>query len=139
MAKHQLFVEYDYDFDLIGIASQAKDYKLCWAINQKFQFKLTKDPSDLEIRLRKGTKICRYSVFNYYDELSHVEYFLIENKGISGYLLPEQEHADYFLMVKNDVEGNSNVILTKLKEIEHILMATIVNVSSLKQKENLIF
>ena len=36
--KYTLLEEYDYDFTLIGISCHAKDYRICWSINQRFGY-----------------------------------------------------------------------------------------------------
>ena len=42
MKKHLLEIEYDYDFVLIGISSHEKDYRVCWALNNKLGLELVK-------------------------------------------------------------------------------------------------
>ena len=139
MTKHQLLVEYDYDFDLIGISCQIKDYRLSWALNQKFNFKLSKEHSDLEIKLKKENRISKHSIYCYYNDATHTEYSLIENKGRAGYLIPAQTQTDYFLIIKNNHDQDISDILTRIKEIEYVLTASLLDVSKLKDKENLIF
>ena len=47
--KYTLLEEYDYDFTLIGISCHAKDYRICWSINQRFGYDFEKQEHDLEM------------------------------------------------------------------------------------------
>ena len=38
--KYHLEEEYEYDFDLYGISSHEKDYRICWAINNSLGLSL---------------------------------------------------------------------------------------------------
>ena len=40
--KHFLENDFEYTFQLIGISCHEKDYRLCWAINQKLALNLKK-------------------------------------------------------------------------------------------------
>ena len=42
MAKQQLNIEYDYDFFLLGLVCQAKDYRLCFEVNKKLGVEFNK-------------------------------------------------------------------------------------------------
>ena len=79
MAKHKLILEDDFSFDLIGICSSNADYRLSWSINKKLSIALQKD-EDLSLHVKKeGDHL--YSFYSFYDELEHVEYYLVKNPG----------------------------------------------------------
>lgn len=42
MSKFQLQIDYDFDFRLIGISCHARDYRLCWALNNHLEIQLEK-------------------------------------------------------------------------------------------------
>ena len=42
MKKNKLVIEYDFDFELLGILSSARGYKLAWEINQALGIQLVK-------------------------------------------------------------------------------------------------
>jgi hypothetical protein len=44
MKRNKLIIDYEFDFELIGIISTAKGYKLAWEINQLLAIHLVKQP-----------------------------------------------------------------------------------------------
>lgn len=138
MAKHKLILEDDFSFELIGICSSNADYRLTWGINKSLSIALHKD-EDLSIHVKKeGDHL--YSFYSYYDELEHIEYYLVKNLS-NNYrkLIPEKDQIDYFLVIKNNFTLEINDILTSLKGIDTILTAFIFDPESLKSKGNLVF
>ena len=138
MAKYKLLLEDDYDFDLIGICSSHSDYRLCWGINSALGIVLAKS-DDYAIRTKKeGDHL--YSFYEYYDEIEHVEYYLVKNVSNNfKKLIPEKEQVDYFLIIKNNIILDINNTLNSLKKIDSILTAFIFDVEDLKSKANLLF
>lgn len=138
MAKHKLILEDDFSFDLIGICSSNADYRLTWGINKELSIELHKD-EDLSIFVKKeGDHL--YSFYSYYDELEHIEYYLVKNIS-NNYrkLIPEKDQIDYFLLIKNNYTLEINDILTSLKRIDSILTAFVFDPNELKSKSNLVF
>lgn len=138
MAKHKLLLDDDFSFDLIGICSSNADYRLCWGINKALSISLEKD-EDLSIFIKKeGDHL--YSFYSFYDEIEHIEYYLVKN--ISNHykrLIPEKDQVDYFLVIKNNWTLEINDILTSLKRIDSILTAFVFDPNELKSKSNLVF
>ncbi len=139
MTKYQLQVDYDFDFLLIGISSYAKDYRVCWAINQALCFQLAREDNDIEIIHRAQETTSLHSVYLYLNEETHVEYGLILNKGTTGYLVPEKKQADYFFMIRNNFEDDIHQIITIIRGLDIVLTAFEVDINELKSKENLLF
>jgi hypothetical protein len=140
MAKNRLIVEFDYDFDLFGIISTAREYRIAWEINQKLNINLTKQ-KDIELKFLKDQKLV---LSNYLFESLHNQYWLIRNRSNdenpvnSVYLLPELQKFDYFIMIKGK-NDEKKTIISKLKEISLFNFVSFFNVTELKSKENLIF
>ena len=55
--KHTLFLETDYDYDMIGICSHHSDYRLAWGINELFRLHLAKAEDLFEVNLKKNDKV----------------------------------------------------------------------------------
>ena len=140
MAKKTLDIEYDYDFQLIGISSHIKDYRLCWAINSAsigINFIKTED---FKISLKNETENNFYSQYVYNNEDAGLEFILISNRGTKNYLLPEIKQADFVLIIKgNFAEKQTEELIKKLKTIPFVLTAFTIEASELKSKQNLIF
>ena len=137
MAKLTLEVEEDYDFELIGICSHAKDYRLSWEMNKALELDLVKgDNYDLSVKGEKQS----YSFFNFIDEENLVEYYLINNRTVNGILIPEEKKSDYFLLIRGVLRGGQKESLVKgIAEIKNVLTTYEIEVKSLKSKSNLLF
>ena len=87
-----------YDFILVGIACQYKDYRLCHDLNTGLEIQLRRE-NDYEIFNGKRMENISFSFYRFVTgEDDH--YFLLSNKGRQGLLIPEQKQIDYFFMVK---------------------------------------
>lgn len=137
MAKLTLDFEEEYDFELIGICSHIKDYRLSWELNKVFEFDLVKT-DDLEIKIKGEPQL--FSFFSFIDEENHLEYYLINNRSEYGTLIPEEKKADYFLLIKGFVLDNHLQNLTKeIAKVKNVLTTYAIQVEGLKSKSNLLF
>lgn len=162
LAKHTLILEPDYDFVLIGISSHEKDYRICWELNNILNIDLTKiEP--LEIKGKKQLTPSHFSCFTFADEENFLEYFVLSNmseaklltsKGNTlfkndsdtdestenEWLVPEYKQMDYFYIIKGEVNKNEEEeIIKKIKEINAVLTTVLIDASTLKSRQNLIF
>jgi len=162
LGKHTLEIQYDYDFVLIGISSHEKDYRLCWALNNKFGLELIKVDS-LEIKGKKQETPSFFSLFTFDHPDGFLEYTVVANlsESKSGsiketdlfgsqlkahshseneFLIPEHKQMNYFFVVKGEVEESATeAMVKKMKEIDIVLTAIPIDVSQLKSKHNLVF
>ena len=138
MAKHKLFAEDDYGFDLIGICSNHGDYRLCWNINQCLQINLCKEADYSLLSKKEGESFP--SFYQYTNTEDYTEYYLIKNvSNTYKHLIPEKDQVDYFLVIKNNTLHDLDAILNLLKANESILTAFIFDPDELKSKPNLLF
>lgn len=142
MKKNKLIVEYEYNFDLLGIISPAKGYKLAWLINETLKIKLKKE-KDLALEFLNDKNIV---ISNYLFQTEHSIFRLIKNKSYDSgnegqlYLLPELKDFDYLIMINGFEDTFNSVEVTdKLKQLNEIQYLQKINISDLKSKENLIF
>ena len=137
MAKLTLEVEEDYDFELVGICSHAKDYRLSWEINNVLEFDLEKG-ENYEINIKGDNQ--SYSLFSFIDDENHLEYYLINNRCSKGVLIPEEKKSDYFLLIRGIRRGEEKEeLINKIGEIKNVLTTYEVEVDQLKSKSNLLF
>ncbi len=137
--KYALDEEYDFDFHLLGISCHEKDYRICWAVNQVLGTNLAKEEDDIEVILKKNNRCSLHAMFTHFDEETETEFRLIANRSTLGVLIPEKAQADYLLMVSENAEYSIEEIRGKINEIAFVLTSFVVDVHSLKSKENLIF
>jgi hypothetical protein len=150
----------DFDFLLFGISSAANELEVCLQLNRLFSIDLERIP-DVEIhhpRTQSRSSFCNFlfekkSITNEttpfinngseekdFDE-SSVTYNLIGNRHPSGNLIPEQPRIDYFIILSGDgiQEINQSAVVNQLRLINEIQAAFVIDVTTLKSKNNLIF
>ena len=142
MPKNKLIINYSFDFELFGIISTIKEYKLAWLINKHLDFHLIKE-KDIVYEFINLDKIV---ISNYLYETENVSIRLLKNKSENknsekiGYLIPELLKFDFFIMKDGDIDGRGDRnFLSKLQDINEIQYITSLDIGKLKSKENLIF
>ncbi len=88
------------EFELIGIISQIKSYRLVAEINNFFGIELMRD-EDVLLNLGKN-KQSYFLSYSAFPEQEAVEIFLWANKGTEGYLVENLKKVDYFIQIKGD-------------------------------------
>jgi len=137
--KFKLEIEYDYDFVLIGICSHEKDYRICWALNNKLGFDLKKT-EELEIKEKKLAEPSLFSMYAYENAEQYTAYYVIANRSQNGLLVPEQKQVDYFLVVKGTMTDEQvDELVKQLRETSLVLTAYEIDPNQLKSKQNLLF
>lgn len=137
--KYYLDDTYEYDFLLIGISCHEKDYRISWALNHYLSLGFIKENEDLEVFLSKSNEASLHSIYAYTNKETHNEFYLINNRSNTGFLVPEQPLADYLLIIKENFNFSLSLFLKKIKNINFVLTAFEIPVSQLKSKANLIF
>lgn len=140
MKEIKLKAEINYNFELFGIASSQKDYKLAWLINNESRLNLVK-VNDHEVYLSEINTV-HVSCFEYTQPGIVVR--LLNNKVYKQpekhqeYLIPELKQFDYFLLKEGEVIEVTN-LTNKLKQITGLEFITKIDIMKLRSKENLIF
>ncbi len=140
MKKKRLDIDYSYDFELIGIISPLKGYKLAWEINNRLEVKLIKE-GDLQITF-KNLSECSFSYFSYQVEGNTLKLFRNkpnEQELSKNLLVPEYPHFDFILMTQSDDTGKSNRLQEVLREIPSIELVAFIPLNALKSKDHFIF
>ncbi len=140
MKKAKLLIEHTYDFELLGLVSPVKDYKMAWLINRDLDMKLIKsDDLILEFMTLPSLKISQYFL-----SLPHGFVQLLRNKALNStnqvsYLIPELKSMDYFLLVQDETfQISINTFASQLAKNRYIQNVMKLDVSKLKSKENLL-
>jgi hypothetical protein len=132
---HKLFLSTQYDFSLIGIVTQEKDYKISWEINKLLGIELSKS-KNLDIDTTKKDIIKSFTTHTYLDNDLMITYNLISNKCENGVLLNQFKNIDF--LFKIDIENNSNEIIeliNKIKFLQDVISVFEINISELKEKQ----
>jgi hypothetical protein len=140
MKKSKLLVEPVFDFELLGLVSPVKDYKMAWLINKELDLNLVK-AKDLELEFISSARI---EISQYFLSLPHGFIQLLKNKALNSsqqlaYLIPELKTMDYFLLVQDETEQTSiHTFAEHLSKNQFIQSVVRIDISKLKSKENLL-
>tara|TARA_B110000116_G_scaffold51402_1_gene42968 strand:+ start:212 stop:631 length:420 start_codon:yes stop_codon:yes gene_type:complete len=121
------------DFSVLAINSHTKAYKLCWNLNKYLQLNFEKKEDH---SIKEGLWFSRYtSVFD-----DDVAYTLLANRSKNGYLIPSEKSVNFFLLIKNDYwQQEKTKLISKLRDIEDILLVFEVDTSVIKHIDRFIF
>jgi hypothetical protein len=139
MKKKRLNIEYNYDFELLGMASSARSYRLAWEINKALHVNLVKK-DDLKMSTREGEFF--FAFYSHQSSINTVNLFRnrsneSETRGI--YLVPEHPHMDFVLYAKGTEEVKGVRLQELLREIPSIELVAFLPLAALKSKDNFIF
>ncbi len=140
MAKTILKLDDDdqFDFMLVGVICQHKDYRLCHELNTAFKTELARE-NDLEIFNGKRMEKVSFSFYRYKTD-EEDRYYLISNKSKQGFLIPEQKQIDYFLLIRENVKRIDEAgFVNRLKDLKVVLGVFKFDPKKLKSRDNLLF
>lgn len=138
MKRNRLEIEYSFDFELLGLTTSAKSYKLAWDLNQKLHIRLVRK-ADLVIQIRSLQ--LSYSVHADESPVNTVRLFRNKSNEMEQskhLLVPEYPHGDFILMVQGE-ELQSTRFREELRNIPSIELVAFIPLDTLKSKENFIF
>ena len=137
--KKKLKIEYSFDFELLGIRTSLKGYKLAWHLNKIPNTRLVKQ-EDLVIHLKKGT--AAYDHFSFTTPLNSLHLFRnrpSDSENTVPVLVPEFPHFDYILMTQSEETLSGNRLQEYLRQVPSVELAALIPLSALKSKEDFIF
>lgn len=142
MKKNKLSGNFEIDFDLYGLVSNAREYKLAWHLNNEFEITLSKQ-EDIRIEFSDRSSIL---ISQYLYETEHLKIELLQNKlvaqgsGKNKHLIPELSQFDYLLKYRDSTgETHSENIILRIKELSLVEFVVRLNFGDLKSKENLLY
>lgn len=151
------------DFNLIGISSSLRDYRLCHFINKHTGLNFifgkespidhngnlkNKTAEELDFHIVYDTKSKskkenkhHFQMYRYCCDKFNYEYYIINNKSQeNGVLVPEAVNFDYFMIIKHYIDTEDlDSLMDSLKSIDSIMLVKEIDPTLLKSKENLIF
>jgi hypothetical protein len=140
MKKSKLLIDYEFDFQLIGISSAAKGYKLAWELNQLLGINLTKQ-ADLVVGF-KNNEEKSFSFYDYETSLNRLKLFknkTSEQEVGKYFLIPEFPHYDFIILAAMEEQHTQQQLIDLIKTIPSIQLASAIELDGLKSKSNFIF
>ena len=139
MNKTYLKLTLDLDFVLIAITASLKDYMLCHQINKHLSMDFKREKIDHEIYFNIDEEPLSFSKYHFFVEEGEVDYFLVSNRHADGFLVPEMNKVDFFMVIQQFITKEElNLILSRLNKLPDIQVAAQIDPYKLKSKENLI-
>ncbi|HEY8955136.1 IPExxxVDY family protein [Chitinophaga sp.] len=138
---HDQLIEDFFDSSyIIGIASTARDYQLCWHINRQLHTNFRVN-NNLEITLSKKTRSFHFPVFDFHEPTNSVAHYLYNNRCQAEFLLPELKQINFLWMVKGDYyqPGDVKKLLEELRLVPLVQLVSLLDIRDIKNKMNLIF
>ncbi|WP_299818854.1 IPExxxVDY family protein [uncultured Pontibacter sp.] len=142
MKTLSLNIEYDYDFDIYGIVSPVKDYKLAWVLNNLFDLQLSRQ-KDLCYDLFGKDRLI---ISNYQYITDHTIIRLFRNKALVAttlkkpFLLPDIKEYDYVIQIAGAMQQlYPQEFINKILKTPLVQYVKKFDPLTLKFKENLLF
>jgi len=140
MKKSKLIIEYEYNFDLLGIASGAKGYKLAWELNNTLGIQLVKQ-QDLVVGFKNGGEK-NFSFYAHERQINRLKLFKnksFENEPGKYFLIPEFPHFDFIILAAMEEHYTHHQLIDLIKSIPAVQLITPIPLEGLKSKSNFIF
>jgi hypothetical protein len=139
MKRNKLVIDYEFDFQLLGVSSFARGYKLAWEINQRLGINLVKQP-DLVVGF-KNNEEKSFSFYAFETPLNRLKLF--KNKPQEPdpgkyFLIPEFPHYDFIILAAME-ENQSHNLNELLRSIPSIQLLSDIPLEGLKSRSNFIF
>ena len=140
MKKNKLLIDYQFDFQLLGVSSAARGYKLAWDLNQQLGISLVRQP-DLVVGF-KNEEEKSFSYYAYETPLNRLKLFKNRpNESEPGkyFLIPEFPHYDFIILAAMDENHSEKNLIDLIKSSPSVHLVGPIPVEGLKSKSNFIF
>lgn len=141
MAKQKLRITddpFEFNFTVLAIVSQSRDYHLCWQINRELTINLRRG-ADLQVSDARKQQITYFSFYSFNDDVDMSRYYFIANKSGNHHFLPEAKVADFLLVINEKPKEEVKNLVSVLKNMPQVVAVTELEINKLKLKRNLIF
>jgi hypothetical protein len=121
MAKLKLDLEPDPEVTVFGISSHVNDYRLCWSLNKSVGLEMARRRTSITEEINGSS--AQYSAYDHVDDTTQARYTLVNNHCGDGVLMREYRHADYFLVVDNELAERRPDLLDTIRKADFVLTA----------------
>jgi hypothetical protein len=132
--KLKFQIDYFEDYAMLSLASQLKDYRLAYFINESLQLDLIKYDD-----FSMNTANSAFSWYFYNEGENGASFYLIGNRNSEGQLLIPQKGIDYLLLTKELFdEDRLQEMIAALRKINGLQGVFLTNMSSIKNLDLMI-
>ncbi|MFZ6012511.1 MAG: IPExxxVDY family protein [Bacteroidota bacterium] len=140
MKKTKLVIDYEFDFELLGVITAARGYKLAWEINRLLGIQLVKQP-DLVVGFKNNAEKS-FSFYAYQTALNRLKVFKnkpADTEAGKYYLIPEFPHFDFIILAAMEEPHTHQRLIDSIKTISSVELVASIPLEGLKSKSNFIF
>ena len=139
MKKSKLIIDYEYNFELIGITTVVRGYRLAWELNQRLSVNLVKQP-DLMVGFKNNEEKA-FSFYAFETPLNRLKVFKnrpTDQETGKYFLIPEFPHFDFIILAAME-EHHTQELLQHVRSIPAVELVASIPLDGLKSKSNFIF
>jgi len=137
--KHVLQVEFNPHFQVIGVFSPQKDYRMCWLLEKHLGMNM-KRLADFDFPVTASTTSCPYPVFHYSQPVHFLDVYLLPNRSEETPLFREPKNLDYLLLFKKSGEPHpTEESLQAIRSIPQVQAAFVLNLTPEKKASEFFF
>lgn len=126
------------DYRIIGISCHLKDYRLAYFLNQSLNFSFRKIENFVTGNHQSDPELS-FSLYSFHLQENQVSFYLVANRCLLGYLIPEQKKLDYLIIINGVIDDEKILSLIKtIKEIPSVLTAFQLNLSKIKNLQKIL-
>ena len=140
MKKNRLLIDYEFDFQLLGVSSAARGYKLAWELNRQLNVNLVRQP-DLLVGFRKDEEKS-FSYYAYETPLNRLKLFKnrpVDQDAGKYFLIPEFPHFDFIILAAMDENQSEDKLIDQVRSTPSVQLVSQIPLDGLKSKSNFIF
>ncbi|HWB64269.1 MAG TPA: IPExxxVDY family protein [Chitinophagales bacterium] len=139
MAAQKIKNEFDTDYQLVGVASTLKEYKLCHHLNTLLGCDFKK-LDELVFEPKDRSRTITFSVFKAHDEETNNDFVVFTNRNLGEFLLPEVNNFDYIIQVNGKyTKEQMKDLLGGIKNFSGVLMCAPIPLRKIKSRERLVY
>lgn len=136
MAKFTLGLVDDYSFNLLGINTSLRGYRVAWNLNKALHINLSRN--DVVEALTSSGEKAQFNLYTCHCESDGALFSLIENRSGSNLFLPELPRADFLLRIDDTPTLDWEAIVSDVRAVQGISAVFPIEVAHLKSKQNLL-
>jgi len=138
MPKLSIDIAYEIDFKIFGIVTPIQEYKLAHYLNTKLRLNL-KRIIDREVFDVKSNLFQFFKQYYFKDDLDKLDYYLLKNKNLSSFCLPEFKIMDYLLLINGErYDQNDKQLISQLNKIKSVSSVMSIQAEKVKNVENIL-
>lgn len=131
--KYYLENAEDWEFQMLGITTAMKDFRLAYYLNKLVYLDLARS-EDLPAEIQGLSKPLNFSFYSWEEPGAALCFYLISNRSANTFLIQEHKQADYFLVIKGAFSLESVTrFLKTIRQIPNVITAYKINVRSDKK------